>query len=100
MDIFEQWLNNSWEKSAKDRKNLMNEKRSACFCPACPSYNRCAREHHELLYCITGKSMLCISEDSGCTCRNCPVMTELGLIHHDFCLKGGEAAQRYEQEAH
>jgi hypothetical protein len=98
MDIFEQWLNMSWEKSAKDRKNLMNEKRSACRCPACPSYNRCALEHHELLYCITGKSMLCISEDSGCTCRNCPVMTELGLMHHDFCMKGGEAAQRYEHE--
>jgi Protein of unknown function (DUF2769) len=98
MDIFEQWLNMSWEKSAKDRKNLMDEKRSACRCQACPSYNRCALEHHELLYCITGKSMLCISEDSGCTCRNCSVMTELGLMYHDFCMKGGEAAQRYEHE--
>jgi len=100
MDLFEQWLNLSWEKSAKDRKNLMNEKRSVCRCPACHSYNRCAREHHELLYCITGKSMLCISEDAGCTCGDCPVMTDLGLRHQYFCMKGGEAAQRYEQEVH
>jgi len=100
MDIFEQWLNMSWEKNAKERKNLMNEKRSACRCPACHSYNRCAREHHELLYCITGKSMLCISEDAGCICRDCPVMTALGLRHQYFCMKGGEAAQRYEQEVH
>jgi hypothetical protein len=53
-----------------------------------------------LLYCIAGKSMLCISEDAGCTCRKCPVTQELGLRYHDFCLKGAEAAQRYEHEVH
>jgi len=100
MDIFEQWLNESWERSAKEHKYLVNEKRLVCCCPACPSYNRCAREQNELLYCITGKSMLCISEDSGCTCRNCPVMTGLGLRYQSFCLNGGEAAQRYENEVH
>jgi hypothetical protein len=100
MDAFEQWLNMSWEKNAKERKQITNQKRAVCICPACPSYNRCAQENHELLYCIAGKSMLCISEDAGCTCRKCPVTEELGLIYHDFCLKGAEAAQRYEQEVH
>jgi hypothetical protein len=100
MDTFEQWLNMSWEVSARERKYLMNEKRSACSCPSCHSYNRCAREHNELLYCITGKSMLCISEDVGCVCRNCPVMRDLGLMHQYFCMRGGEAAQRYEGEVH
>ncbi|MDD1696156.1 MAG: DUF2769 domain-containing protein, partial [Methanoregula sp.] len=57
-------------------------------------------QHNELLFCINGKSMLCISEDKGCTCRNCAVTGELGLRYHDFCLKGGEAAQRYEHEEH
>ena len=65
MDVFEQWLNMSWEKNAKERKQITNEKRSVCICPVCPSYNRCARENNELLYCIAGKSMLCISEDDG-----------------------------------
>ena len=100
MDIFEQWLDDSWEKSAKERKYLVNEKRSVCCCPKCPSYDRCAQEQNELLYCITGKSMLCISEDNGCVCRNCPVMAGLGLRYQNFCLNGGEAAQRYEHEVH
>ncbi|MDD1692039.1 MAG: DUF2769 domain-containing protein [Methanoregula sp.] len=100
MDVFEQWLNMSWEKNAKERKQITNEKRAVCICPACLSYNRCAQENHELLYCIAGKSMLCISEDAGCTCRKCPVTLELGLTYHDFCLKGAEAAQRYEHEVH
>jgi hypothetical protein len=100
MDAFEQWLNMSWEKNAKEHKQLTHEKRAVCTCPACPSYNRCARENHELLYCIAGKSMLCILEDKGCTCRKCPVTEELGLTYHDFCLKSGEAAQRYEHEVH
>jgi hypothetical protein len=100
MDAFEQWLNMSWEKNAKERKQITNEKRAMCICPVCPSYNRCAQENHELLYCIAGKSMLCISSDAGCTCRKCRVTDELGLIYQNFCLKGAEAAQRYENEVH
>jgi len=99
-DIFEQWLDNSWQKKAHDRKEIMDAKRAACICPACPSYNRCADENKELIYCVTSKSQLCISEDRGCTCRKCLVMLELGLIYHDFCVKGSEAAQRYDHEVH
>ena len=100
MDAFEQWLNMTWEKNAKERKQITHEKRQSCTCPACPSYNLCAREHNEVLYCITGKSMLCISEDAGCTCRTCKVTRELGLRYQYFCINGGEAAQRYEHEVH
>lgn len=100
MDAFEQWINMSWEKNAKERRQVTLEKRQSCLCPACPSYNRCAREQNEMLYCITGKSMLCISRDAGCTCRNCPVTRELGLMYQNFCMSGGEAAQRYEHEVH
>jgi hypothetical protein len=99
MDAFEQWLNMSWEKNAKERKRITHEKREACICPACPSYTSSARDTHEMLYCIAGKSMLCISEDRSCTCRECAVTQELGLRYHDFCLKGGEAAQRFEHQA-
>ena len=100
MDVFEHWLDNAWLKNAHDRKEIMEAKRAACSCPACPSFNRCAGENKELIYCITGKSQLCISEDRGCTCRNCLVMQELRLKYHDFCMKGSEAAQRYEDEVH
>jgi hypothetical protein len=100
MDAFEQWLNMSWERNAKERKQITHEKRQSCICPACSSYNRCAREHNELLYCIAGKSMLCISGNVECTCRTCPVTRELGLTYQNFCINGGEAAQRYEHEVH
>lgn len=99
MDAFEQWINRSWEKTAKERRQITREKRDMCICPACPSYTSRARETNELLYCIAGKSLLCISEDKGCTCRGCPVTRELGLVYHDFCLKGGEAAQRHNAES-
>ncbi len=100
MDTFEQWLNNFWLMNARDRKVSMTDKKTACACPKCPSYNNCADESKELVYCITGKSPICISEDFGCTCRNCSVSPEIGLMYHDFCLKGSEAAQRYEHEVH
>jgi hypothetical protein len=100
MNVFEEWLEKSWHKKAQDKKAIMAEKRISCTCTKCPSYNRCADESEELVYCITGKSPICISEDHGCTCRKCPVSSELNLKYHDFCLKGSEAAQRYEHELH
>jgi hypothetical protein len=89
-----------WQKNAKERKEMSQEKRAACTCPLCPSYNRCARDNHELIYCIAGKSQLCITDGQGCTCINCPVTRQMGLKHDCFCIKGGEAAQRYAQEQH
>jgi hypothetical protein len=100
MDMFEQWLENSWMRNAHEKKAIMEEKRLVCTCPACPSYNRCAGESKELVYCISGKSPLCITKDLGCSCRKCPVTPMLGLKYHDFCFKGSEAAQRYEHEVH
>ena len=100
MDAFGRWLDNSWQKNAKDRKAILAIKRNTCTCPKCPSYNRCADESRELVYCITGKSPICISEDRGCICSNCFVSPELGLKYHDFCFRGSEAAQRYEHEVH
>ena len=100
MDAFEQWLDTMWQVPARERREYMAVKRAACTCPKCPSYNRCAEGSKELVYCITGKSPLCISESRGCTCRNCAVPSGLGLKYHDFCTMGNEAAQRYENEVH
>jgi len=100
MDTFEQWLNNFWLMNARDRKSIMANKKAACACPKCPSYTLCADECKELVFCITGKSPIHISEDSGCSCRNCSIPPEIGLIYHDFCFRGSEAAQRYEHEVH
>ena len=100
MDAFEQWLDNSWQKNARDRKEIMADKKAACICPECPSYNQKSYDDKELICCITGKSPLCISEVRDCSCMKCSVTAELGLIYHDFCFTGSEAAQRYAHEVH
>lgn len=100
MDAFEQWMTVFWEASVKQRGILTGKKRAVCICPACPAYNRCAQETGESVYCITGKSHLCITEDRGCSCKVCSLVPELGLRYHAFCQMGGESAQRYEHELH
>jgi hypothetical protein len=67
-----------------------------CLCPRCPTYNRCAKDAWELLFCLTGKSFLCITDGKGCICPTCPVTAEFGFIHMLFCTRGNEKAQRYE----
>ena len=98
MDAFEQWLTTFWESSVKQRSELTNKKQSVCVCSSCSSYTRCAGEIHESVYCITGKSHLCITEYGGCTCNRCPIVAELGLKYSGFCRDGAEAAQRYAHE--
>ncbi|MDP2796355.1 MAG: DUF2769 domain-containing protein [Methanoregula sp.] len=100
MDAFEQWMDNSWQKNAHDRKESMLIKKAACICPACPSHTNKSSDDKELIYCITGKSPLCTAEVRDCSCTKCSVTAELGLIYHDFCFTGNEAAQRYANEVH
>ena len=100
MDQLELWLSTFWESSAKQRTALTQKKQEVCMCPSCPSYTRCAGEIHESVYCITGKSQLCITDDRGCSCVTCPLVADLGLKYTGFCRGGAEAAQRYEHELH
>ena len=73
------------------------ELRGKCICGGCPTYNSCAGDAKELLYCILGESFRCITEDFGCVCPACPLVDEIGLEHLTFCLEGSEASQRYRQ---
>jgi hypothetical protein len=100
MDAFEQWLDNSWQMNARDRKGIMSVKKAACICPACPSRNQETYGGKELMYCLTGKSPFCTAELRDCSCTKCSVTAELGLLYHDFCFAGSEAAQRYAHELH
>ncbi len=70
-----------------------------CICGDCPTYNACARESKELLYCIYGKSFHCVTEDLGCICPGCPVVDQIGLVNLTFCLYGSEAAMRYAKKS-
>ena len=82
--------------SPADLNTEMEKYKGLCTCPKCPTQNKCAKNAKELLFCITGKDFMCISEDKGCMFPYCPVTPEFGLKNKFFCLKGAEKAQRYE----
>jgi hypothetical protein len=96
MDTFEQMLKNVKGMSLKEMAVAEEKLRGMCRCPGCPTHNACAKNAKELLFCIVGKSFMCISEDKGCICPSCPVAAEFGLKNTFFCLKGAEKSQRYE----
>jgi len=95
MDKFEQSITDMLKLSPKERMQEIAEEKEICICPGCPTYNDCAKDAQELLFCIYGGSFHCITEDMGCICPTCPVTADLGLIHDEFCLKGSEAARRW-----
>jgi len=96
MDTFEQTMESMAKKTKKEQAELIADFKSRCPCPKCPSYNNCASKAGERLFCVVGKSFMCISQDKGCSCPPCPVGKEVGLKYQKFCLHGSEMAQRYE----
>lgn len=74
----------------------IEQAKTRCTCPGCPTYTRCAKNGKELLFCSTGKSFLCISGEKKCICPACPIAGEYGLKYTLFCTRGSEKAQRYE----
>jgi aldose sugar dehydrogenase len=69
------------EKSEKNTKN--------CSCPGCPSYDNCAKEKSETLYCADeiGKNN-CEFQKHGCLCGACPVHAEFFLKSSYYCIQG------------
>ena len=67
-----------------------------CICGKCPTFNSCAKDAGEGLYCAYGTSFHCITEVKGCFCPGCPVTPQLGLKHQGYCLMGSEKSQRYD----
>lgn len=84
----------TFEATLKEKAQDMERLRKDCICPDCPTYTDCARNAKELLYCVTGRSPSCITEDFGCICPGCPVTVELGLEYQTFCIGGSEAELR------
>jgi hypothetical protein len=89
-----------WDETMKDLElegrnpgNKMENYRSRCNCPTCPTYADCARQKCELTFCITKKSS-CITEMKVCYCPNCPVHEELNLAFMYYCIRGNEGDQR------
>jgi len=96
MDKFEETMLSMVGMTPAEMADAMEKAKTRCTCPGCPTYTRCAKNGKELLFCATGKSFMCISDEKGCICPTCPITGEFGLKYTLFCTKGSEKAQRYE----
>lgn len=94
MDKFEEMMQKMMGLSDEERMKAIEEKKPMCICAKCPSYNDCAKGKNELLYCATGKSPECITEEKGCICPTCPLTEAMDLKNGYFCTKGSEKEQR------
>ena len=65
------------------------DNRAKCACSVCPSYNDCARDKGETMFCAeeNGKGT-CDYQMNGCVCGPCPVHTECKLSSGYYCMHG------------
>ncbi len=96
MDTFERMVQMMAQMPPEEQRKALGTRRGMCICPGCPTYTDCAKNAGELLFCLTGKSFMCITDEEDCLCPSCPVTAEMGLKHTTFCIRGSEKAQRYE----
>jgi len=96
MDEFEKLMEVLDQLDGKKRLNALKELEGDCVCPICPSYNECAKEKDENVFCITGKSNGCINLELGCMCPTCPLAQKykIGMIYNFYCHRGSENEQR------
>ena len=80
----------------EERSQKIKEMEGDCVCPICPTYNDCAKQTGENVFCITGKSRECITMELGCLCPTCPLgqKYKIGVIHNFYCNRGSELELR------
>jgi len=94
MDKFEQAMQQMAKMSQQETAKMIESNKKICICPGCPTYNKCAEQHKELLYCALSKSPSCITKEVACICPSCPMTEQIGLTHKFFCSRGTEREQR------
>lgn len=94
MDSFEKMSQSLESKDPAAKEQEIDRLKGQCICPDCPTYNKCAGDKHELLYCFLGKSPECIKDEMGCICPDCPVAAEAELVNLYYCTIGSEKEMR------
>ena len=96
MDKFEEKINNLNEMSDEDKNKDLDQMKEDCICPICPTHNECAKNGGETLFCVLGKSEICITKERGCMCPTCPFAQEyeIGVKYNFYCTRGTELEQR------
>jgi len=96
MDKFKQLMDEISKMSVGDQNNAIKDYKGSCICPTCPTWNKCAADADEKLFCVTGKSESCITDLKGCMCPTCPLAQSLGagIERNTYCINGSEMEQR------
>lgn len=94
LDKFEEVMQMMAKQSDEEKMKTIDKNKSLCICKECPTYNKCAKEKGELLYCSFGASPTCITEEIACICSGCPLTMNMGLKNEYFCTRGSEKEQR------
>jgi hypothetical protein len=94
LDKFVEAMQMMAKMTDEQKMKAMNANKALCICGGCPSYNDCAKDNGESLYCSLGASSSCIKEAPVCICGGCPVTSKMGLKNQYFCTKGSEKEQR------
>lgn len=81
-------------KRGEDREAEIDGLRAECICPDCPTYNKCAEEAGDVLYCFLGKGKGCMADELGCNCPDCPVAAQAELGNIYYCINGSETEIR------
>jgi hypothetical protein len=93
MDKFEESMQKLERMGEADQNKMIEQLKSMCLCPTCPTYNACTKEKKERLFCALGKSACPISKKA-CLCPTCPVTSKIGLTMTFYCAAGSEAQRR------
>jgi len=94
VSAFEDIMKKLDPKAGYDREGALNELGGECACPDCPTYNVCAGEAGERLYCFLGRSGNCTKDELGCNCPDCPVAVRADLVNTYYCITGSESEVR------
>jgi len=95
MDNFEELSNELNAMSGENRERKLEELAADCVCPICPTYQDCAKDADENIFCLRDKSG-CINKEKGCMCPTCPFAAKykIGVLHNFYCMRGKEMVQR------
>ena len=96
MDDFERLIEEYEKLSSPEKADKIKQLAVDCVCPICPSFNDCAKDKGENVFCITGKSNGCIDTELGCLCPTCPLAQryQIGLMYNFYCQRGNEKEQQ------
>ncbi|WP_083756167.1 DUF2769 domain-containing protein [Methanoregula boonei] len=68
---------------------------ASCICNTCTSFTNGAKTANENSYCSHGSSFQ-FSVSKNCKCPTCDLGKQAGVSHMQFCTKGSDKSQKFD----